>query len=105
PDPDEWLHPRVHCWLLPPLQDHSSTSAPLAVDAPVTSRQRPDWTPVMVPLALRFHCWLVWPLQDQMMALVPLPLASRHMVVPLTVTESAPVEVCVQVWFAAPLQV
>src|SRR5579884_3266591 len=102
-------YPRVHCWLLPPLQAHSSTRAPLAVDAPVTSRHRPDWAPVMVPLELKFHCWLDWPLHDQMMTFVPLvvpwPLASRHIVVPLMVTDSAPEEVCVQVWLAPPLQV
>src|SRR2546423_8228200 len=75
--------PRCHCWLEPPLQVHSWTRAPLAVEAPLTSRQSPDWTPVMVPLEFRFHCWLGWPLPDQMMTLVPLgvPLAfaSRHM--------------------------
>ena len=48
----------AHCWLEPPLQVHSSTGAPLAVPAPVTSRHSPDWTPVMVPLALTCHCWL-----------------------------------------------
>ena len=45
---------------------------PLAVPAPLASRQSPDWTPVMVPLALRFHCWLAWPLQSQMITAVPL---------------------------------
>src|ERR1041384_6791377 len=53
---------RLHCWLPPLLQDHSCTSAPLAVDAPDTSRHRPDCTPVIVPLALTFHCWFAWPL-------------------------------------------
>src|ERR671937_437195 len=45
-------HPSVHCWLDWPLQVHSSTRAPLAVLAPVTSRHSPDWTPVIVPLEL-----------------------------------------------------
>src|SRR5438445_71703 len=36
-------------------------------------------------------------------AVVPLPLASRHSVVPETVRVSCPLEVCVHVWFAAPL--
>src|SRR5579859_5752568 len=74
--------PSVHCWLEPPLQVHSSTSAPLAVLAPVTSRHSPDCTPVMVPLELMFHCWLAPPLQVQISTLVPgvvwLPEASRH---------------------------
>ena len=43
-----------------------------------------------------------------MMALVPLvvplALASRHRVVPPTVTLSSPDEVCVQDWFGCPLQ-
>src|SRR6476619_4230570 len=72
-----------HCWLLPPLQDHRISLVPLAVAAPLASRQRPDCTPVMVPSELRFHCWLVWPLQSQMITWVPLvvprPLASRHL--------------------------
>jgi hypothetical protein len=54
-----------------------------------TSRQRPDCTPLMVPLALTFHCWLDCPLQSQMMIAVPLvvprPLASRHLL-PYTVS-------------------
>src|SRR5882762_8657268 len=101
-------HPSVHCWLLPPLQDHRSASAPLAVLAPVTSRQSPDCTPVTVPSALSVHCWLAAPLQAQMTALVPLavpcPLASRHSVVPLTVSVSWWEAVWVQFCAAAPLQ-
>jgi hypothetical protein len=54
---------------------------------------------VIVPLELKVHCWFVWPLQDQTIALVPLvvplPLASRHSVLPPTVTVSAFDEVCV----------
>src|SRR2546423_15598502 len=65
-------YPRVHCWLLPPLHDQSSTRVPLAVPAPVTSRHRPDWTPVIVPLELKVHCWFVWPLQARTVALGPL---------------------------------
>src|SRR6185312_846736 len=70
---------------------------PLAVAAPLASRHRPDCTPVIVPLALRFHCWLVCPLQSQMIAAVPLlvpwPLASRHL---LPYTCSCLLEVYVQ---------
>src|SRR5215831_10646305 len=54
---------RVHFWLEPPLQSHSCTLVPLAVSMALTSRQRLDCTPVMVPSVLRFHCWLVPPLQ------------------------------------------
>ena len=50
------------------VQDHRRIFVPLAVPAPLASRHSPDWTPVMVPLALTFHCWLVWPLQSQMIA-------------------------------------
>src|SRR5689334_4319684 len=63
---------RLHCWLAPPLQDQRMIFVPLAVPAALASRQSPDCTPVMVPLALRFHCWLVCPLQSQMMTAVPL---------------------------------
>src|SRR4051812_8720019 len=45
-----------HCCWLTPVQDHSCTRAPLAVEPPVTSRHRPDSTPVMAPLESRFHC-------------------------------------------------
>lgn len=45
---------------------------PLAVPAALASRHNPDWTPVMLPLALRVHCWLVPPLQSQMATAVPL---------------------------------
>jgi len=38
-------------------------------------------------------------------AVVPRPLASRQRVVPPTVSVSWLDEVCVQVWFAPPLQV
>ena len=46
---------RVHFWLLPPLQVHSSSGVPLAAPAPVASRQSPDWTPVMLPSACTVH--------------------------------------------------
>src|SRR6185437_7558147 len=72
-----------HAWLLPPLQSHSSTFVPLAVSWPKTSRQRPEPTPVTVPLALTFHAWLLPPLQVQTVTTVPLatppPDASRHL--------------------------
>jgi hypothetical protein len=47
---------RVHAWLVPPLQVQTSTLVPFAVAPLVTSRQRFDGTPVMVPLPLTFHC-------------------------------------------------
>src|SRR5436309_7481191 len=75
-------HPRVHCWLDWPLHVHSSTRAPLAVLALVTSRHRPDCVPVMVPLELTAHRWFAPPLQVQISTLVPgvvwLLKASRH---------------------------
>lgn len=52
-------HPSLHRWLLPPLQVHSWARVPSAPAAPVTSRHRPDWTPVIVPLEFSVHCWLV----------------------------------------------
>src|SRR5437870_5472136 len=101
-------YPSVHCWLLWPLQPKSWTLAPSAVEAPVTSRHSPDWTPVTVPLELRFHCWLVCPLHGQMITGVPLvvprPEASRHKVLPPVVIVSWLAEVRVQVWAARPLQ-
>src|SRR5688572_2893014 len=78
---------------------------PFAVPAALASRHSPDWTPVMVPLALMFHCWLAWPLQSQMITAVPLvvpcPLASRHLV-PYTCNCLLAVEV--HRWLAWPLQ-
>src|SRR5512142_3115754 len=78
---------------------------PLAVPCPLASTHRPDCTPVIVPLELRFHCWLVWPLQSQMMTAVPLvvprPLASRHL---LPYTVSCLLEVDVQSWLVPPQQ-
>src|SRR5947208_6430044 len=95
---------RVHRWLLPPLQVHSSSRVPLAVPAPVASRQSPDCTPVMVPFALTVHFWLVWPLHGQMIALVPglvpLALASRQSP---PKTRNSFAAVYVHCWLAAPL--
>src|SRR4051795_11856797 len=97
----DWLH----CWLAPPLQAQRMSFVPLAVPAPLASRQSPDCTPVMVPLALTFHCWLVWPLQSQMITwvplVVPLPLASRHL---LPYTCSWLPGVWVHRWLVRPLQ-
>src|SRR5258708_22297621 len=50
---------------IPPLQVQISTAVPLAVPAPVTSRQRPDSRPTTVPSELRVHCWFAPPLQSQ----------------------------------------
>src|SRR6185437_8909216 len=55
---------KVHFWLLPPLQVHSCSGVPLAVPAPVASRQSPDLLPVMVSLGCTVHCWFCWPLHD-----------------------------------------
>src|SRR4051794_15592131 len=63
--------PRIHCWLLPPLQVQISTAVPLAVPAPLTSRHSPDPTPVIVPSAFARHCWPVPPLQVRIRARVP----------------------------------
>src|SRR4051794_66005 len=41
------LGPKV--WFGLPLQSHNSAAAPLACEAPVMSRHRPDWLPVMRP--------------------------------------------------------
>src|SRR3954454_15809437 len=62
---------RVHFWLLPPLQVHSSIGVPAAVPLPVASRHRPDCTPMIVPSALTRHCWFAPPLQLQISTLVP----------------------------------
>jgi hypothetical protein len=56
-------HPRVHRWLVPPLQVQRSTSVPLAVPWPSTSRQRPDSSLVMLPSGWTCHSWLPPPLQ------------------------------------------
>ena len=45
----------VHCWLVPPLQVHSSTLVPFEKLAPVMSRQPPSM--VMVALALTVQFW------------------------------------------------
>src|ERR1700679_1274032 len=86
--------PRVHCRLLPPLQVRSSTRAPLAVDFPVTSRHRPDCSPVIVPLELRFHSWFAPPVQCQISWSVPRvvvePVSSRHLPAPTACTSPAP---------------
>src|SRR4051812_32124846 len=78
---------------------------PLAVPAPLASRQSPDCTPVIVPLALTFHCWFVCPLQSQMITWVPLvvprPEASRHL---LPYTCRALPDVYVKRWLVWPLQ-
>jgi hypothetical protein len=83
PEPGDVVVDWLHCWLVPPWQDHRMSFVPLAVAAPSASRHSPDGWPVMVPLSLRFHCWLAWPLQSQMITWVPLavpfPLASRHL--------------------------
>src|SRR5512142_1017605 len=73
---------RRHRWLVPPWQRHSWTFEPAAVAAALTSRQRCDWTPRMVPSAWTVHRWLSRPWQGYVITMVPLvvapPLASRH---------------------------
>src|SRR5436305_904796 len=82
-DPDCEADRPVHFWLLPPLHVQISTEVPLAVPAPVTSRQSPEPTPTIVPSELTRHCWLVPPLQLQISTLVPAVVArpgtSRHL--------------------------
>src|SRR5882757_11267271 len=77
------VYARVQCWLDPPVQVQMSARVPLAVPPPVTSRQSPDPTPVMVPLLLRVHCWFVPPVQGQMSTVLPgevaAPVTSRHL--------------------------
>jgi hypothetical protein len=70
--------------LAPPLQVQILTVVPLAVAAPVTSRQRPDSTPTIVPSAFTVHLWLAPPLQSKMVTAEPGAVAcavtSRHFV-------------------------
>ena len=72
----------VHCWLDPPLQVQMITVVPLAVAAPVTSRHRPDWPFVMVPLLFDVHFWPLPPVQFAITAAVPAAVppaaVSRH---------------------------
>src|SRR4051794_11370268 len=92
----------VHCWFAAAVQVHRTTWVPLAVALPLTSRQRPDWALLIVPLEFRFHRWLAPPWQSHSCALAPavaLVGESRHLprdcrVWPLRV----------QRWLAAPLQ-
>jgi 4-amino-4-deoxy-L-arabinose transferase-like glycosyltransferase len=73
---------RVHFWLPAPVQGQSWSVVPLAVAPLVTSMQRPEGTPWMLPSGLRVHCWFAAPVQVQRMtgvrAWVLPPLASRH---------------------------
>src|SRR5690348_14325761 len=92
----------LHFWLLWPLQVHRMTAVPLAVPAPLTSRHRPDLTPVTEPSEFCRHCWLAWPLQVQMITGVPgvvWPLeASTQRVSPIVL--SSPAEVKPKAWLA-----
>src|SRR5689334_15138181 len=96
---------RIHCWLEPPLQVHVSTLVPFAVAPLVTSRQRPDCTPVMVPLLLMFHCWFAAPVQSQICTAAPAEVdwfaTSRHL---LPYTVSCWLDVEVDDWLPPPLQ-
>ncbi len=47
------------------------TAVPPAVAAPLTSRHRPDWPFVTVPLAFDVHRWPVPPVQFAITAAVP----------------------------------
>src|SRR4051812_2797568 len=74
---------RLHCWLVPPLHDQRMIFVPFVVAAAFASTHSPDWTFVMVRLALRFHCWSSPLLQSEMTTavpfVVPAPDASRHL--------------------------
>src|SRR5688500_9038912 len=95
----------LHCWLTEPWHVQRMILVPLAVAAPLASRHRPDWTPVILPSAVTVHCWLAWPLQSQTMTAVPVavpcPKASRHL---SPKTDNCRPAVYVHVWFAAPVQ-
>src|SRR5512146_3248816 len=71
-----------HCWLLPPLQVHSSMRVPLLKLAPVMSMQPPAM--VRVPLLLTVQFWAAaLPSQSHICTLVPLAplplLSSTHL--------------------------
>ncbi|SDE48839.1 hypothetical protein SAMN05216270_1241 [Glycomyces harbinensis] len=46
---------RFQRWLVPPWQAQSWTRAPLAAEAPATSRHNPDCAFVIEPFAFTFH--------------------------------------------------
>lgn len=59
PSPDHAASSQLrgrHCWFAPPAQSQRTIFVPFAVPQLYASRQRPDWTPLIVPPALRFHC-------------------------------------------------
>src|SRR4051812_32108531 len=104
--PDGGGEAALHFWLPCPLHVHRITDVPLAVPAPLASRHRPDWTPVMDPSEFWRHCWFGCPLQFQMMTGVPGVVcwweAPTHRV-PLSVW-SCPAEVNSKDWPLWPLQ-
>src|SRR5690242_6103042 len=78
------------------------TAVPLAVPLPLTSRQRPDWTLLIVPSALRFQRWFAPPWQSHSCARAPavaLVGESRHLPSDWSVWL-----VFAQFWLAAPVQ-
>src|ERR1700738_526121 len=74
---------RGHFWLAPPLQSRISSWVLLVVVDAGSSRRRPDWTLLRLPLACASHCWLAPPLQSQSSTRVPLavfwPVTSMHL--------------------------
>ena len=52
----------VHFWFAPPVQSHSWSLAPSAVELPVTSRHLPRAR--IVPSEPTVHCWAAVPLQS-----------------------------------------
>src|SRR3954467_13183782 len=60
-------------WLAAVLQSQMISRVPLAVDAPGSSRQRPDCAPTSEPLGPEVHCWLPPPVHVH--SSTPVPLA------------------------------
>ena len=71
-------------------------------------RHRPDGAFTIASVEVTAHCWLAAPLQGLLTTSVPgvlpPPAASRHRVVPLSVTVIVPFECAVQFCAAVPLQ-
>src|ERR1700751_167433 len=64
-----------HCWPGPPLQLARSTSVPLAVPPPATSRHWPACR--TVPSGRGVHCWAASPLQGAVTTGPPVWLATH----------------------------
>src|SRR6266581_4761695 len=69
---------RCHCWLLPPLQVHSTSWVPLVVLNPGSSRHLPEAGLTSSPFTA-CHCWLAPPLQVHHSMRVPLAVLAPVM--------------------------